>query len=527
MKEILEARIRVLEKAKWSLQLQAVENELCRRDILYWFNNYAYTDKNNGLYWANFPDVLPFIPYPFQEDMITNIWNGIITGESIFLEKSRQMWASWVIMGILVYGFIFHNHKYLVLSQKQDDVDKLWDMKSLFEKARFMINNLPKWMLPKGFDKRAGSDNNKYMNMSRPDGTGSITGESANPNASRWGTYNAILADEFAFMSNASTINKAMASASPCRIYTSTPNGKGNEHYRMKLMAQATIDKNGVETPAALKWLRYHWSCHPLYDQERYNKKTAAMDKVTIAQELEIDYDTSVQGRVYDEFPKEATTVIYDENKPLYVAIDNSHGWEDPNAVIIIQPNGAYWNIIDSVEFRSTPIDIACFLACQPKMVLTDPMSEFFNRYKDYDWKRATFISDPYDTLSAMGNSTILDDYKKMWINLMIPNERSKQEQILKTRTNIYKFRYNSNCGEVANAMLNARYPTRKEDSNSTKAFTLPVHDWTSHYRTAMEYFVTYICENPPYDWWPMIAVDTRPYKDHLWRMIYPKTSWL
>ena len=54
-------------------------------------------------------------------------------------------------------------------------------MKSLFEKARFIINNLPKWMLPKGFTK----DNMSYMKIGRPDGTGSITGESANPNASR------------------------------------------------------------------------------------------------------------------------------------------------------------------------------------------------------------------------------------------------------------------------------------------------------------------------------------------------------
>ena len=49
------------------------------------------------------------------------------------------------------------------------------------------------------------------------------------------------------------------------------------------------------------------------------------MDKVTIAQELEIDYDTAVVGRVYESFPKEPTKVEYDPEKPLYVSIDNSH----------------------------------------------------------------------------------------------------------------------------------------------------------------------------------------------------------
>lgn len=40
--------------------------------------------------------------------------------------------------------------------------------------------------------------------------------------------------DEMAFMSNAATINTAAASATPCRIFNSTPNGEGNEFYRMR-----------------------------------------------------------------------------------------------------------------------------------------------------------------------------------------------------------------------------------------------------------------------------------------------------
>jgi hypothetical protein len=108
----------------------------------------------------------------------------------------------------------------------------------------------------------------------------------------------------------------------------------------------------------------------------------------------------------------------------------------------------------------------------------------------------------------------------------MQPENKNKEEQILKTRTNLYKIRYNDNCLDFASAILNARYPERKEDSNSTKAFTLPVHNRTSHARTALEYFVTYYLENPPAEKWSPFPEDNRPKKDYLWRMIYTKTSW-
>lgn len=522
MKEELQKRVNLLTKAKSNIQLQEVENELCKRDILYRFKNYVFTDKNSKLYWPEMPSVLPFIPYEFQEECITKVRESIIKGESVFIEKSRQMGISWLIMAIFVYWRNFYNHKYLVLSQKQDDVDKLGDMKSLFEKARFMINNLPNWMLPKGFNK---VEDMSYMRITRSDWTWSITWESANPNASRWGTYDAILPDEFAFQSNATTINTAMRSATSCIIYTSTPNGKGNEHYRMRLKSLPSKDEYGNIIPPSILGLRYHRKDHPLYTEARYKKKTASMDAVTIAQELEIDYDTAVVGRVYTEFPKESTNILYDYNKPLYISIDNSHGGTDPNAVLVIQIDWVYRNIIDSVEFNSTPEDSANYLWCTPKMQLTDIMMKFMDRFKQYNYKKAIWISDPYDTKSALGNSTILDDYRKVGIYLNQPQERSKQEQILKTRTNVYRIRYNDNCLDFASAILNARYPERKEDSNSTKTFTLPVHNWTSHYRTALEYFVTYFLENPLAKK-NRILEDTRPKRNYMtWALVYPQKN--
>jgi len=78
MNEEILKRVTLLAKAKTSPELQAVEIESCRRDILYWFKNYAYTDKNKTIYDDTYPDILPFIPYPFQEEFITEVWESIV-----------------------------------------------------------------------------------------------------------------------------------------------------------------------------------------------------------------------------------------------------------------------------------------------------------------------------------------------------------------------------------------------------------------------------------------------------------------
>lgn len=534
IREETEKRIKLLAKAKDNPKLQGIEMEMCKRDILYWCREYVYTDKNSALFIDN-ANVIPMIPFPFQEELITEIWSSITEWAkpvseredftNVFIEKSRQNGISWWVVSILVYWFIFHNHKYLMISQKEDDVDKAGDMKSLFEKARFIVRNLPSWMLPQWLTKETGTEYNKFKNISRKDGSGSITWESANPNASRWGTYNAIFLDEFWFMQNATTINTAAASATPCRIWNSTPNWMGNEQWRMRQLTMDRIGKNGEKQKVEVKGLRYHWSDNPLYTKEWYKWKIQGMTPEKIAQELEIDYNTSIVWRVYEWFPKEPMMLLYDPNKPLYVAMDNSHWWKDPFALILVQPDWVYWNIIDALEMKATPEDMASFLTCNPKWILETYQYNFLERYKNYNWRKATYISDPYDTAVAMWNSTILEDFRKVWINLQMPQERDKIEQILVARTNIYRIRYNENCLDFASSIMNARYPERSETSQSTSVQNKPIHDWTSHFRTALEYFLQYTKENPLVNK-ERVVVDTRPRRDYTtWKLIYPSMN--
>ena len=78
MKSIIEYRVKLLSKAKESNQLQAVEIESCKKDILYFFKTYLFTDRNNNLYSSEEPNIIPFMPYEFQEEYITEVWNSIM-----------------------------------------------------------------------------------------------------------------------------------------------------------------------------------------------------------------------------------------------------------------------------------------------------------------------------------------------------------------------------------------------------------------------------------------------------------------
>lgn len=195
MIETIQQRIRLLARASQNADLRHIEIALCRADIMHFFNNYLYTDRNDSLFGQDVPRVMPFIPMDFQKELILEVWNSIVNGTfsakdrwdftNVFVEKSRQMGVSWLIMAVFLYGWLFHGHKYHVISQKETDVDKIGDMRSLFEKLRFMINNLPQWMLPEGFSKQADTSFNKRMLVSNPMTSASISGESANPNAGR------------------------------------------------------------------------------------------------------------------------------------------------------------------------------------------------------------------------------------------------------------------------------------------------------------------------------------------------------
>ncbi len=499
-------RAKILNECEKDDELKKYVYAACKKDPIYFFKNFVWTDRNPTIIPEKFWHVVPFVLFEYQEDFLRDAWDAIQMGRlpveqrveptDVFSEKSRQMWFSWLFAWLQYYAFAFHWIKSLYISMKADEVDKNWDIKSHFEKIRFIIRYIPEWMLPEWLSKESGTEHNKFMNISRKDWTGNITWESANPNAGRWGTIWFVIFDEMAFMQYAQAINMSVSSATPCRFFNSTPNWEGNEYFRMRKLA--------IEWK--MRYHRCHWSEHPLYTKEWYDWKTKWMTKEQIAQELEIDYNVALQGRVYWNFKWETHSIDYNPTKPLYVIIDNSHGGADPHAAIIMQPNydNQFWDIIDCIQINCDIPDMANLMAWAPKMALNNNELSFLNRYREYNWRDATFISDPYDTHSNIKNShhpnwiVIAQEYARVWIHLNTPNTKDnpKVTQIIKTKANIHRLRVNERCMDFISSIQNARYPEVWESASRTTPVDMPIHDWTSHYRTALEYMTLYMLDN-------------------------------
>ncbi len=288
-----EARLKLLLKASGDREFQQVLLEKCKRDIHFWVDYFVWTHDTRR------KGRLPFISYDCQRRAIDELKRCIDTGEDLGIDKSRDMGVSWVTVIVLLWywlyepGALFH-----VGSRKEEYVDRPGDMKTLFVKARYIINSLPYWMKPKGLEPRRHMT---FMKLENPENGNTITGESANTEFSRGGRFKAILLDEFAFWPFSNSVWTAAADSTPCRIPVSTPNGKGNRFG--KLM---TSRKPGERIQNKLT---LHWSEHPLKTQEWYEGEKARRSPAEIAQELDINYDQSVEGVVFKEFNNRAHVV--------------------------------------------------------------------------------------------------------------------------------------------------------------------------------------------------------------------------
>jgi len=450
------------------------------------------------------PFNLPFILFDYQKDAIRALFDHIDNGKDLLFEKSRDMGASWIIFCYVpLWYFLFRDGtNFLIGSYKEELVDNR-SKDSLFGLIDFAMDNLPKWLLPKGFSKDKHRNHRKLIN---PVSFNQITGDTMNPDFGRGSRKTAILFDELGFWEYAKEAWDSAAQATACRIANSTPQG-----YNFFAML-----RNGEMGVVDIHTM--HWRQHPLKDEEWYEFEKARSTPETIAQELDISYAKSQEGRVYPEWDEahvKRGVFPYDPDLELYVGWD--YGREDPTAIIWSQrARDGKLRIVD--VYKNSNKHIEYFIPMVTGVISGELAAKYSYGPAEMamieehrNWRPGTHFGDPsgrfmhqasdfsiFDILKSHG---IYTNFRDEWKGFQ--KRKSAAKLLILEGIELNELGPRSTYFDMC--MTQSAYPKIRRDGHFETKSVSPVHNWTSHYRSAFEYMALGLSEHngrrdKPYD---------------------------
>lgn len=479
-------RLQINDAADRKKEAQLMTWQLCQRPdnpaegCIFFIENFGWTfDPRKEV------KHIPFFLFDYQKDAIRWLVDHIDHGRDGLIEKSRDMGVTWITAWVFMWYWLFRDGTNLLMgSYKEKLVDDRTD-DSLFGRLQYSLDSLPKWMRPKGFQPKKHRNHMKLVN---PANGNLIAGESMSAEFGTGMRKTAIFFDELGAWDYAKAAWETCGDVTACRIANSTP--KGYNFY-------AKLRYSGIDT------LTLHWTRHPLKDQQWYDFEKERRSEEEIAQELDISYHKSQEGRVYPEWNEnniDYGEFNYDPTLPLYVGWD--FGFTDDTAIIWAQPFDGRLRIIDTFSRSGQNIDFYI-----PLITGIVPSGDYRYRKKDLevierhrDWKRGVHFGDPAGrfkngvtdstVLSVLRDAGIVVNYKDAWKEHQ--NRKRAAKALINQGLSINK---NERTEEFSTAMENAAYPTPTVEGEKTVRSQKPKHDWTSHYRSAFEYMALGIGE--------------------------------
>ncbi|MCK5613713.1 terminase large subunit [Candidatus Pacearchaeota archaeon] len=268
------------------------------------------------------PAIIPFVLFPRQTEYLQWLYKRWQAGERALNEKTRDFGATWLAAGFAVSMFIFYPGFAVGFgSRKEALVDKKGDPKCIFEKVRMLIDYLPKEFMPEGFNRKLHSN---FMKIINPENESTITGE-AGDDIGRGARMSIYFVDEAAFIERQESVDSALSQTTNCQIDISTPNGNGNLFYRKRHSGKLPV-------------FVMDWHDDPRKDQAWYDKQVIEQSAATVAQEIDRDYDASIENVfIPSKWVKAAVdahiTVGFEAEGQRTVGQDIADEGEDSNAM--------------------------------------------------------------------------------------------------------------------------------------------------------------------------------------------------
>ena len=478
----LDTRLKIFDGCERSKEAQQYAYQLCYREensaegCKFFVNNFGFTFDPRP---EHAPHHLPFITFPFQDRAIQWFLEHIEGGVDGLVEKSRDMGMSWIFIYVALYLWLFRDGTNVLLGSYKEVLvdDKTID--SLFGKVVYALNCMPKWMLPKGFKM---SQHKTHMKLINPANGNVINGDTMNPDFGRGARKTVIFFDELGTWAYAREAWQSSSDSTSCKIGNTTPKG-----YNFVAM----LKEDGIDT------LTLHWKEHPLKNEEWYNYECARRTEEEVAQELDISYQRSREGRVYPEWNDsnvEEGVFEYDPHKPLYVSWDFGRSddtaiiWsqiDDDNSIVILD---TYKNSGKIIEFY---VPFVTGIIPSDLYKYTKEDVEVIQEHSA--WSRGIHFGDPAGRFSnQVTNDTVIDVLKSHNITVNY-NDRWKEFNIRKTEARkriLQKIKLNKNprTRYFSVCMMNSSFPFIKNEGIPEVRSEKPLHNHYSHYRSSFEY---------------------------------------
>jgi phage terminase large subunit len=249
-----------------------------RKNVTAFIDDWGFTYDTRNVRLGK-PVVIPFTLDKRQREWIEFTYQNWLDGAYGGTEKSRDVGCSWLAVAFsAAMCVLFDNFVAGIGSFKEDKVDRRGDMGSLFEKARAFIELLPAEFRG-GY--RPRFDTTKCT-ISFPATGSSIIGEIGD-NIGRGNRTSIYFVDEAAYLEHDGIVDAALSKTTTCRQDISSVHGMTNSF--AERMHSGTHRK-----------FTFHWKDNPRFTQADYDKFMADWGPVITAQELDIDYQASVEG---------------------------------------------------------------------------------------------------------------------------------------------------------------------------------------------------------------------------------------
>lgn len=478
--EKLRERAKILIYAPSDNEYQMVLKALCKVDPIFFIEAFLFTRDPKKK-----PANLPFILYTYEKDLINWLENLLEKKDQGLVEKSRQMGVTWTVLAWLYYRWLFHeDFVALIGSRKEELVDKRDKDDTLFYKLDYFLNRTPKWLMPKGFNRLK---DRRHLLLVNREKDSTIFGESSNSDFGRGATLSACFLDEFAAWPDAAASWDSLSEATAVKIPVSTP--KYGTFFKTLRFSAAM--KGKVKTT--------HWSQHPEKDQKWYESQKIKLSPETLAQEVDISYDVTGRGVVYEEFKAVPIgNYKYNPKLPLYISWD--YGRDDDTAMIWAQRDFEKKEtyIIDTYHNSDRIIDfyvpfVTGIIKSKDRHLYTEKEKKQIRLHKK--WKRARHFGDPSGKQRHQETDKSIIQILATHGIFVFTNERARGFQPRRDATKMLlrQLFVDENNIYFIEAIQQARYPERRQGSQSTAPIAKPIHDWTSHFRSCLEYFAVNI----------------------------------